>query len=73
MMKNGLEGMLEIVQEGMNKGPFNGNVTGGGYQIPIFAREKNVDPPPKLRGKKRRPLPQDLVPPPPVTFPLNGP
>ena len=45
MMKNGLEGMLEIVQEGMNKGPFNGNVTGGGYQIPIFAREKNVDPP----------------------------
>ena len=26
------------------KGPFNGNVTGG-YQIPIFAREKNVDPP----------------------------
>ena len=25
-----------------------------GYQIYIFAREKNVDPP-KLRGKKRRP------------------
>ena len=36
---------LNIVSLGGHKGPFNGNVAGG-VQIPIFAREKNVDPPP---------------------------
>ena len=40
----------------------------GGYQIHIFAREKNLYPPPKLRGKKPIPPPKSTgknpIPPP---------